>query len=366
VDLTPLLATVGTLVLERLPDGRFERRGGMPTWCASLGIPAEGAVEIQELFPFLEIFLPDAEVVWQRAAPRADSGFWTETSGDEVLHLEATALCFDGSALLVIRRKERLFAEQERVLQRARELRLTHESLVREIDQKEILVHSVVHDLAAPLNGILGALSMLGELPLGPDAKRWTRLALEAATRQRQLIADILDMFTAEYGELIAPPDPTTAPDLTAAIDEVAAQVEPAAISRGLTLRHQGGGRSPVLADRGRLVRVLVNLVENALRHSPSGGTVRLSTEREDSSVRVNVDDEGQGVPAEMVPHLFERFGRRLGDVSGSGVGLYFCRITVEQWGGGIGYERRPGRSRFWIRLIAVAEEGHGQVAHRR
>jgi signal transduction histidine kinase len=225
------------------------------------------------------------------------------------------------------------------------------------------LVHSIVHDLAVPLHAILGALSLLRELPLSEQAAQWTQVALDAATRQRQLIADILDTFAAEYKALTALPDPFAAVDLAAVIREVVAQVLPAASSRGMSMRSDvGEGPWRVMADQGRLVRVLANLVHNGLRHSPPGGTVTVSAEREDASIRASVDDEGPGVPQDLIPHLFERFGGKLGRVAGTGLGLYFCRITVEQWGGGIGYERRPGGgSRFWVRLVdALTRKRHG------
>jgi signal transduction histidine kinase len=87
--------------------------------------------------------------------------------------------------------------------------------------------------------------------------------------------------------------------------------------------------------------------------------------------VVIAVEDEGEGVAAETLPRLFEKFAHdpRAG---GTGLGLYFCRITIEQWGGGIGYEPRvPVGSRFWIRLPARASEherqprmdGHDQAA---
>lgn len=117
-----------------------------------------------------------------------------------------------------------------------------------------------------------------------------------------------------------------------------------------------------VLAEETRLVRVLENLVDNALRQSPAGGRVRVLTEREEHRIRVIVDDQGPGVPKEVLPHLFELFAGGKPGVVGTGLSLYFCRITVERWGGGIGYEQKSdGGSRFWIRLLdALRRRRHG------
>src|SRR5262249_40028972 len=114
-----------------------------------------------------------------------------------------------------------------------------------------------------------------------------------------------------------------------------------------------------------RLFRVLTNLLDNAIRHSPRGGVVRVSARPENSSIAVFVEDEGPGVSARLMPRLFEKFARGWDSPSGSGLGLFFCRITVGNWGGGIGYERRAeGGSRFWIRLrVRRQHDGEGTVA---
>jgi signal transduction histidine kinase len=363
VDLTAVTVALGHLILERLGADRFVRCGAAPPWCALLRLPAlvsEAPFLLEEVFPFLGVFLPDAEACWQRRKPgRAHSGFWTEVGRDgEPVHLEASALIVDDRAVLVITRNERLFEQQEVVLQRARELRLAHDSLTREIEQKDILVHAIVHDLAAPLHAVLGALSLLSELALGEQAAKWIRVALNSALRQRELIGEILDVFSAELGVLTSPPTPGTVADLARAVAEVVSQAEPAARARDAEIRVRiAPGRWPVVAEESRLVRVLANLVHNGIRHSPPGGQVSLSACREDRSVRVDVDDEGPGVSQQLLPYLFERVVAGRAGVAGFGLGLYFCRITAERWGGGIGYERRTRGSRFWLRLLD-AEKG--------
>ncbi len=358
-----VMAALGSLVLERTPEGRFVRRDEPPRWCAAIGAPALARADplvIQDVFPFLEIFLPDAERAWRsEVAGPVSSDFWTEVGakGEEV-HLEASALHVDSQDLLVITRDEQLFAQKELVLQRARELGFAHRKLTREIELKDILVHSIVHDLVSPLHGILGALTLLSELSLSDEAAEWTELALQAARRQKALVADILDVFSAEHGVFVAPPDPSSAPDLAQAIREVVAEAQPAArVNQTRVDSNIEPGSWRVFAEDTRLVRVLANLVDNAIRHSPPDGLVVVSAERQGSTIQVNVDDEGPGVPKEVLPFLFELFAGGQPGVAGTGLGLYFCRITVERWGGGIGYERHPERgSRFWVRLVEATD----------
>src|SRR5262245_46595921 len=126
MDVSAIPAALENLVLERLPDGRFVKAGVCPTWCLALQsqlLREERPFDVEELFPFLAAFLPQAESAW-RDEPKVgsvDSDFWTEigSSGEE-LHLEASAVSVGASQVLVIARNERLFLQQQLMLQRAR------------------------------------------------------------------------------------------------------------------------------------------------------------------------------------------------------------------------------------------------------
>ena len=101
-----------------------------------------------------------------------------------------------------------------------------------------------------------------------------------------------------------------------------------------------------------RLDRVLSNLLGNALRFTPAGSTVRLGLRRDGATVTFTVDDQGPGVPEEMQARLFQKFSQGKTKAGSAGLGLYFCRITVERWGGSIGYTtREDGGARFWFSL---------------
>jgi signal transduction histidine kinase len=364
-----ILAALDKLVLERRRDGSFVVRDEPPPWLGRLGL--DGAQRDEPLalerLPFLEEFLPEAEAAWAGRRSRVDSGCWTEMTADgEELHLEAVALCVGSSEILVITRDDTLFIERRRVLTRARELSLTHDALSREIERKDVLIHCIVHDLAGPLNSILGVLSLLEEQAQPGTGADLVRVALNASLRQRQLIRDILDVFAAERSaQDVAHDEFTLAPDLCCEVMAVADALAPMASSRGVILaapvRVAAGQLRPVSRDgppcrifgeERRLSRVLFNLVENALRFTPKGRSVRVSLHEEPGVARLVVEDEGAGVPEAVVAHLFQKLARGRDPAAGTGLGLYFCRITVESWGGTIGYEPRPGGgSRFWIRL---------------
>lgn len=353
-----LLAALDKLVLVREESG-FVLGGEPPAWFHALGAaePAPQPLDVEGLLPFVEAFLPEAEQAWSGdGARRVDSCIWTQvTPSGEELHLEATALRVGALPLLVITRNDALFDEQRRVLQRARELSLAHAALSHEIERKDVLIHCIVHDLAGPLNSILGALSLLDERPPGADGAQLVRVAMQAALRQRELLREILDTFAAERTAIdVAYDDFAVAPDLGEAITQAIEVLGPVAASRGVKLVGPQAGTAPcrIIGDERRLGRVLVNLVENAIRFTPRDHTVRVLVEDEPGTVRVVVEDEGPGVSAATAARLFQKFARGRDAASGTGLGLYFCRITVEHWGGAIGYEPRPGGgSRFWVRL---------------
>ncbi|WP_437765646.1 ATP-binding protein [Sorangium sp. So ce281] len=365
---TWLLAALDKLVLERLHDGTFVIRGEPPPWFRRLGFAPpwrDSPLPIDRALPFLEVFLPEAEQAWSaEGAPGVQSDFWTQMIGDEALHLEATALRVGSSRLLVITRNDALFQERRRVLQRARELRLVHEALSREVERKDVLVHCIVHDLSGPLNSLLGALSLLGEQPLPEKSGALAAVALKAALRQRELIREILDVFTAEGQASDA-----SSGDLAAAVDvcgTVARVVEallPMARSRGVCLEAPpeiGCARTcTVVGEERRLARVVSNLVENALRFTPPRRSVRVAVHDEPRWARVTVEDDGPGVSPAIAPRLFQKFAHGGDPGAGSGLGLYGARIAVERWGGAIGYEARPeGGARFWLRLRRVGAAG--------
>ncbi|WP_437893978.1 ATP-binding protein [Sorangium sp. So ce124] len=366
---TWLLAALDKLVLERLHDGTFVIRGEPPPWFRRLGFAPpwrDSPLPIDRALPFLEVFLAEAERAWSvEGAPSVQSDFWTQMIGDdEALHLEATALRVGSSRLLVITRNDALFQERRRVLQRARELRLVHEALSREVERKDVLVHCIVHDLSGPLNSLLGALSLLGEQPLPEKSGALAAVALKAALRQRELIREILDVFTAEgmasdasSGHLAA------VVDVRGTVARVVEALLPMARSRGVRLEAppEIGRAQPctVVGEERRLARVVSNLVENALRFTPARASVRVAVHDDASWARVTVEDDGPGVSPAIAPRLFQKFAHGGDPGAGSGLGLYGARIAVERWGGAIGYEARPeGGARFWLRLRRVGAAG--------
>jgi signal transduction histidine kinase len=355
-----LLSSLQVVALERRGADSFRPLHRPPDWFLDLCPEATGEdLRLGARFPFLEHFLAEAEEFWRAPGVASlKSGPWRETapSGRE-FDLEATAAAPGATPVLLITALGAEFEERRQQLQRARENRLAHEKLNREIQKKEILLHCIVHDLASPLMGIKAGYYFIDAEKLSAQERQFLEIAKGQSERLEKMIREILDAFRAEIASLEAfSADPAAAPDVAACARDVIQGLAPACALQQVTLRFDP---EPDLTDDwvvtgeySRLERVIANLAENALRHSPPGSTVRVSLSREGGEVRVAIDDEGPGVAPELAPNLFQKFVRGRRTLRKAGLGLYFCRITVEHRGGAIGYEPRPaGGSRFWFRL---------------
>ena len=348
-ELSLTLRAMGVAAFERTGEG-FERLGLPPSWMRGF----EGAhdEDLLERFPFLESFVPEAERVWAAHGPGlARSTMWAETddAGRE-WNLEALATRLeDGRRLLLLQSVGERYGERRRILQEARSRTLELGRLRREIDRKETLLHYIVHDLKGPLSGMVGTMSLLQKADLPEDrCRELLELGLQGARTQEAMITSLLQAFTAEVSAMERfETDPERAPDLVACA-EAASEIYRAAYERdGVELDVELDPALPavraVVGEADRLERVLSNLLENALRHSPSGGCVLVRIGPGDSSLVLRVEDEGPGVAPERRDVIFERFRRDAGAGGAAGLGLSFCRTTLERWGGSIVCEEAPG-----------------------
>ncbi len=331
------------------PDGRggYLLREPAPDWCARALTLDDAARPLVERSEFLRHFVEDAERFWAEGRAGAlSSGEWSELDarGHE-WRLVATALTLErGANALVIRHVQEDAERQRRLLQTARERSLQHRALVREIATKEVLLHCIVHDLSGPLSSLRGAVTMLAE----PQLERAMTERLQGIC-QRQLdrlngrIQQILDVFAAELGAFEFD-EAAAAPRLDLTVAQLVESWTPTFHARGVELQARGvDGPLPVIAEADRLERVISNLVENALRYSRRGAAVELSCVAQGDRVTLRVEDRGPGVPESARADLFAKLRRGKGKRGRAGLGLYFCRITLERWGGAIVYSPREG-----------------------
>jgi two-component system OmpR family sensor kinase/two-component system sensor histidine kinase BaeS len=218
------------------------------------------------------------------------------------------------------------------------------ESLVRADQQRRQLTADVAHELRTPLSIIKGRLEGIQDGVYRPDSGQIDGLLGEVALLER-LIEDLRLLALAEAGQLPLYPELVEPADLLRA---AARSFAPQAAERGVALELAVPADLPDLQlDPQRIAQVLGNLVGNALRHTPAGGSVCLSAVAADDAVTFAVRDSGVGIEPADLPHIFDRFYRadrsRTRSSGGAGLGLAIARRMVEAHGGVIWAESTPG-----------------------
>jgi signal transduction histidine kinase/CheY-like chemotaxis protein/HPt (histidine-containing phosphotransfer) domain-containing protein len=360
------LAGQGYALFEYLGHGDFRLIGEWPDWCANIwgAQPSrEQVIGLAAKSPFLENFLVDAEEFWRASSPGSvNSGNWIERGADGCeIPLEASARALDGKRVLLIQNLSETFGQQQQWFQTARNSLLEHEKLLKEIQKKEILLHCIVHDLTQPLSAMNGVFHLLERENLPAELRKYVKAGERESQRQELMIRGILEAFSSDLAAQEAHETSAyQAPDLLACAKQAIEEFTPAFRERRIRLAlgaHADGSRGwRVAGDASRIDRIFGNLLENAMRYAPKETSVTIGLQDHDGFVFAYVDDEGPGLPPDQRPdQLFALFSKGKSHAGKAGLGLYFCKITVERWGGAIGAETRDGGgSRFWFRLPRV------------
>jgi signal transduction histidine kinase len=230
-----------------------------------------------------------------------------------------------------------------------------YEQTQRAVQVRDEVVAVVSHDLRNPLNALIMAATM-AEQRADDGALVRTRLVVirRSAERMNRLIGDLLDVTRIDSGNLVLVREPLSVESL---VDEAVQAQRALAESRGLTLRGEvPGGIPSIEGDRDRLFQVFANLMGNAVKFTPSGGSIVVSASALDGRVRFAVADTGPGIPPEHLPHVFDRFWQdRRTAGQGTGLGLSIVKGIVEAHGGEVGVWSAPGEgSTFTFTLPAA------------
>ena len=210
---------------------------------------------------------------------------------------------------------------------------------------RDAFLAAVSHELRTPLTSISGFVELLGEEDeLGPSGRRYVDVIRRGNARLRGIVEDLLLVAQIEANRLELHPGPADLGQLAAATVEAAL---PDAAEQEIELLADVNGNLPLEADAARLRQVLDNLVSNALKFTPKGGSVLVSAYEERGALRVDVADTGIGIPHEELGQLFSRFYRASTAtrraIPGTGLGLVIARTIVEGHGGTISLETREG-----------------------
>ena len=227
------------------------------------------------------------------------------------------------------------------------------------IRARDDILGIVSHDLRNPVGTALMAADLLLDLHAADERsteRRQIEIIRRSMQRANHLIADLLDVTRIEAGRLAVDPQPESAP---AILCEAWEALLPVAEGASLTLDYQWDDDLPrILADRGRLVQALGNLVANAIKFTPAGGRITLGASHDGDGVRFSIADTGSGIDPEHLPHLFDRFWQADNrDRRGAGLGLAIVNGIVEAHGGRVRVESTPEvGSTFYLTVPAAHE----------
>ncbi len=221
------------------------------------------------------------------------------------------------------------------------------------------LIANIAHDLATPLTAIQGLSEALADNVISDPSQRQEtaqRIGREIQ-RLRRLVADVRQMSSLEAGHAQLDLAPL---DMQALTEETVTVIEPECEQMGITIHNEIAPNTPlVMADSDRITQVLLNLLDNARRHTSQGGQIRVGARPEGKNLSIWVSDTGIGIDAADLPHIFERFYRadrsRATATGGTGLGLSIVKAILSAHGGTIWAESQPGQgSRFTFTLPIV------------
>ena len=332
------LGVVLVLVLQSRPDGISHELGRL------LSLPSTLMLMVAAVVVALVVFNPARRrlAALERAAQRLGRGDLTARApyagGDEIARVAAAF--------------NRMADELER---RDAALR-TSDALRRQ------MMADVSHELKTPLTAMRGYIETLRMPEVGLDSERRDRYfeTIDRETRRlERIVKDLLDLARYEHGGVVLQ---QRLFDIERLFLNVAGRHERAAQIKAVTIRiHVDPLADQVVADPDRIEQAIENLVANALRHTPAGGTITLSASQGDGVATLSVIDTGGGIAPEHLPHVFERFYKvdaaRAAESAGSGLGLSITKAIIERHGGTIRVTSEPGQTVFTILLPQSAAE---------
>lgn len=227
---------------------------------------------------------------------------------------------------------------------------------------REDVLHAISHDLRQPITVMMSAAQMLRRALARAQMEREVFIidrVVTGARRMASMIDDLVDSARLDSGQL---PLHVERCELLPVVMDIVSRAWTAQDQARLRIEHPPEGLPPVTLDPARFERIFVNLVGNALKYSPPDELVTIGIEQSDAEIVIAVRDRGCGVPAEEIPHLFERYYRaRTGkQIEGIGLGLFIARQLVEAHGGRIWVESEVGKGSSFVFTLPLSRDHRG------
>jgi signal transduction histidine kinase len=230
-------------------------------------------------------------------------------------------------------------------------------------------VANVSHELKTPLTSIQGfAQAILDGTADTPEARQQAaRVIHDEAGRMHRMVLDLLDLARLDAGIADFQRAPVDIPTL---LDSVVEKFTPQARKTGISFQVQAPALPPLIGDGDRLAQVLTNLVDNAMKFTPGGSQIILSTLQVGNEIEVSVTDSGIGIPSAEIAHIFDRFhqadpARKGGEKHGAGLGLAIVKEIVQAHGGTISVRSAPGEGSTFTVMLPLNPPADKSVAKR-
>ena len=204
-------------------------------------------------------------------------------------------------------------------------------------EQRRSFLADVTHELRTPLSVIRGQAEAISDGVYPADAAHLAPI-LDATQALDRLVEDLRTLVLTDAGNLVLHKEPT---DLGVLVRETVESFRPQAEAKGVSLAVEAADDMPTVeVDPGRIRQVIGNLLSNAIRHTPSGGAVRVAV---GAPATITVTDTGEGIPPDVLPHVFERFAKGANS-TGSGLGLAIAHDIVRAHGGRLTIDSAPSK----------------------
>jgi signal transduction histidine kinase/CheY-like chemotaxis protein len=331
-----VLAALGFAVFERAGDGSFRLSEPAPDW-----LPPG---PLLDAFPFLEVFLPDAEEFW--SAPGGRSSLYSDLWTQDELHFCAIAIAGEQEFLLIECAEQR-FQETQNFVHYAHEAALARDQIAKLTEAKSEFLARMSHEIRTPMNALLGMAELLSETSLDDEQREYVRVFRRAGDNLLNVINDILDFSKVEAGRIELESIEFNLLEVVADALEITGV---RARAKGLTVssRIQPGVPAHLIGDPGRLRQILLNLLGNATKFTKRGElTVVVEMDSPPANLHFAVSDTGIGIPPERLSSIFESFSQADASTTrqygGTGLGLTISKRFVELMGGRIWVESTLG-----------------------
>jgi signal transduction histidine kinase/DNA-binding response OmpR family regulator len=257
--------------------------------------------------------------------------------------------------------KQELIAQGREMSAQQQELELKNREVERANRLKSEFLSNMSHELRTPLNAIIGFSELLEQETvnqLQPQYVAYIRDVLASGRHLLSLINDVLDLSKIEAGQMVLAPEDV---DPERAVAEACAIIQAPARRKRIAIRTDVTTMRSMVADSGKLRQILLNLLSNAVKFSPEGSSIEVRAKESEGSIVFEVQDEGPGIDAVLMPRLFQPFVQGESPLvkkhQGTGLGLAICKRLVEQHGGTISVESTPGKGSVFRVSLPIADD---------